>query len=232
MTTDRQEALHPDLTARVVVDTTRLDWTSSPGPGVERKRLYRVGPAESGRVSSLVRYLPGARFPVHDHPEGEEILVLEGVFSDEHGDWPAGTYLMNPEGFRHAPFSEEGCLIFVRLRQAPGCDRQHVVRRTSELEWTPDEATGIEVRTLFEQAGLADRTRLERWAAGLAPGALRRDAVTELFVLEGELEDEAGRHASGTWLRLPAGATHVPRTRTGCVLYVRSAPPELLAAPE
>jgi anti-sigma factor ChrR (cupin superfamily) len=231
MTTDRQDALHPDLTARVVVDTTRLEWTSSPGPGVERKRLYRVGPAESGRVSSLVRYLPGARFSAHDHPEGEEILVIEGVFSDEHGDWAAGTYLMNPEGFRHAPFSEEGCLIFVRLRQAPGRDRQHVALRTAELEWASDEATGIEVRPLFEQAGLADATRLERWAAGLAPGALRRDAVTEIFVLEGGLEDEHGRYGAGTWLRLPAGAIHSPHTRTGCVLYVRSAPAELLAAP-
>ena len=55
--------------------------------------------------------------------------MLDGVFSDEHGDWPAGSYLLNPEGFRHAPFSREGCLLFVKLRQFPGLDRNHVARQ-------------------------------------------------------------------------------------------------------
>ena len=85
--------------------TARMEWVSSPSGSVWRKRVHLVGPPESGQVTSVVRYEPTSRFPAHDHPEGEEILVLDGVFSDEHGDWP-GTYLLNPEGFRHAPFPE------------------------------------------------------------------------------------------------------------------------------
>ena len=130
---ERDAPLNGDLSKRVFVDTTSLPWTSSPSQTVWRKRLHRVGPAESGQVTSLVRYEPGAAFPVHDHPEGEEILVLEGVFSDEHGDWPAGTWLLNPEGFRHAPFSKKGCLLFVKLRQAAGTARRHALVSTDQI---------------------------------------------------------------------------------------------------
>ena len=111
---------------RVGVDSAARAWQPSPSGTVWRKRLHRVGPAESAQVTSIVRYDRGATFPVHDHPEGEEILVLQGIFSDEHGDWPAGTYLLNPDGFRHAPFSRQGCVLYVKrgalasLRSQPG----------------------------------------------------------------------------------------------------------------
>ena len=97
--------------------TAKMEWTPSPSGTVWRKRLHLVGDPESGQVTSVVRFEPDAEFSVHDHPEGEEILVLEGVFSDERGDWTAGSYLSNPEGFRHHSSSSEGCLLFVKLRQ-------------------------------------------------------------------------------------------------------------------
>lgn len=87
-------AVNGDLSVRAVADTTRMEWTPSPSGSVWRKRVHLVGPPESGQVTSVVRYEPRSRFPAHDHPEGEEILVLEGVFSDEHGDWP-------PRGSQH-----------------------------------------------------------------------------------------------------------------------------------
>src|SRR5215510_3147808 len=119
------ESINGDLDSRAAVDTSKMTWAPSPSSSVWRKRVHRVGPPESGQVTSVVRYLPHSTFPEHDHPDGEEILVLEGVFSDEHGHWPAGTYLLNPEGFHHAPFSQPGCKLFVKLRQFPGRERQH-----------------------------------------------------------------------------------------------------------
>ena len=135
--------LNGDLTRRIAIDSEALQWSASPGGEVLRKRLHRVGPPESGQVTSLVRYNPGSRFPAPPHPEGEEILVLEGVFSDEHGDWPAGTYLLNPEGFEHAPFSTDGCLLFVKLRQFPGAERRHVVVDTGSNEWRKNVRPGV-----------------------------------------------------------------------------------------
>ena len=151
--------INGDLSVRVAVDTAAMQWTPSPSRTVWRKRVHLVGPAEAGQVTSVVRYEPGSKFHVHDHPNGEEILVLEGVFSDEHGDWPAGTYLLNPEGFRHAPFSREGCVLFVKLRQYPSRTRAHIVVVTPSVPWEPGDRAGVEIRPLYSQAGFADHVR-------------------------------------------------------------------------
>jgi anti-sigma factor ChrR (cupin superfamily) len=188
---------------------------------VWRKRVHLVGPAESGQVTSVVRYEPGSRFHAHEHPDGEEILVLEGVFSDEHGDWPAGTYLLNPEGFRHVPFSREGCVLFVKLRQFPGRTRAHVVTRTDTAPWQPTARAGVAVQPLYSQAGFTDSMRLERWSAGARLGRVDYPHGAELFVLDGSFADEDGTFAQGAWLRLPPGAAHSPRSADGCVLYIK-----------
>jgi len=217
------EAINGDLSVRAVMDTARMAWTPSPSASVWRKRVHRVGPPESGQVTSVVRYDPRSTFPAHDHPEGEEILVLDGVFSDEHGDWPAGTFLLNPEGFRHAPFSNEGCVLFVKLRQFQGLDRNHVVIRTNDLAWSPGAIPGVACKSLYEQAGYSDRVLLERFDPGADPGVVGYPAGAELFVIEGELADEAGAYPAGCWLRFPAGSQHHPRSARGCTLYVKQA---------
>src|SRR5690606_716044 len=165
-------SINGDLSVTAVADTRSMEWTPSPSRTVWRKRVHLVGPPESGQVTSVVRYEPGATFPAHDHPDGEEILVLDGVFSDEHGDWPAGTYLLNPEGFRHSPFSREGCTLFVKLRQFPGRDRRHVAVRTDALDWQPGPVPGVSIKPLYAQPGYADSVQLERWAPGAKPGTL------------------------------------------------------------
>lgn len=213
-----QSPINGDMARRVVVHTAAMPWTASPGSGVWRKRLHRVGAAESGQVTSLVKFEAGAVFPGHDHPEGEEILVLEGTFSDQQGDWPAGSYLLNPEGFRHAPFSEDGCVLFVKLRQYPG--REHVARDTAALCWEADSLPGLHSKRLHGEGGVV--TRLERWAPGTALGSRSYRGGAELLVLDGELEDEAGVYPRGTWLRLPPGARHQPAASGGCILYVKA----------
>ena len=215
------DSINGDLATRAVIDTNLMEWTASPSGTVWRKRVHLVGPPESGQVTSIVRYQPDASFPAHDHPEGEEILVLEGVFSDEHGDWPAGTYLLNPEGFRHAPFSREGCLLFVKLRQFPGLDRQHHVIDTGKREWQSTQISGVSRKPLYSQAGYSDTMYLERWDAGTAGATTTYEQGAEYYVLDGEFEDEEGAYPAGTWLRIPAGESHTPRSMTGCDLYVK-----------
>jgi len=217
--------LNADTSVRACVDTASMAWAPSPSGTVWRKRVHLVGGAESGQVTSVVRYEPGARFPAHDHPEGEEILVLEGVFSDEHGDWPAGTYLLNPEGFRHAPFSEAGCVLFVKLRQLGGPGRVHVALQTRELPWQPGARAGVEEKSLYAAPAVGhaavETVRLERWVPGALPGHEVFEHGVEVFVLEGSFEDEEGRYGAGAWLRLPPGGSHTPSSPAGCELYVK-----------
>ena len=218
---DSTDNLNGDLGVRLAIDTQSLSWEASPGGHVLRKRLHRVGPPESGQVTSVVRYEPGARFPGHDHPEGEEILVLEGVFSDEHGDWPAGTYLLNPEGFHHAPFSEEGCLLFVKLRQFPGDDRQHVAINTGELEWKASVRKSASWKKLYAQEPYSDFTRLEAWDTPAELGQINFPQGAELFVLNGSFSDALGTYPAHSWLRIPAGGALTPTSSDYCELYIK-----------
>jgi anti-sigma factor ChrR (cupin superfamily) len=214
------KSINGDLAVRVAVDTPAMEWTPSPSRTVWRKRVHLVGPIESGQVTSVVRYEPGSTFHAHDHPDGEEILVLDGMFSDEHGDWPAGTYLLNPEGFRHAPFSRDGCVLFVKLRQFPGRTREHVALRTESMPWEPLRV-GVAARRLYSQDGFSDSMRLERWDPGVQLGRIGYPGGAELLVLAGSFADARGSFARGAWLRLPPGTSHSPSTAEGCVLYIK-----------
>ena len=214
-------ALNGELDRRTFVDSSEMEWVESPGGEVLRKRLHRVGPPESGQVTSIVRYQPGSEFPSHPHPEGEEILVLEGVFSDEHGDWPAGTYLLNPEGFEHKPFSREGCLLFVKLRQFPGRERKHVVENTLEAEWRSNIRPGGYWKKLYAQEPFTDHMRLERWTTPDDIGQLNFPQGAELFVLEGSFQDDQGSYSKHSWLRLPPGSSLTPHGSEACELYIK-----------
>lgn len=218
---DADAPLNGDTSRRVVVDTRRLEWTEAPGGQVWRKRLHRVGPAEAGQVTSLVRYVPGARFHSHAHPAGEEIFVLEGDFRDEHGVSGPGTYLLHPEGFEHAPCSEDGCLLFVKLRQYAGDGREYVTRDTEAMDWQPGMDEGVEVKLLYEDPRFPDATHLERWRAGAELPRRAYPGGAELLVLAGGFADEHGDYGEGTWIRMPPGEAHTPRSDAGCRLYVK-----------
>jgi anti-sigma factor ChrR (cupin superfamily) len=213
--------VNADLAQRVVIDTEALPWEPSPSGTVWRKPLYRQG-GEFGPVTSLVRYGPGGTFREHAHPEGEEILVLAGIFSDEHGDYPDGTFLMNPHNSRHAPRSEHGCTLFVRLRQYPGDDRpQLVVNTSAEDGWRPGLVPGLKVRPLYSQPGYPENVALVRWEPGTYFQGHTHWGGEEILVLEGEFADEHGRYPAGTWMRSPHLSRHTPFSEQGCLIYVR-----------
>lgn len=193
--------LNADFATRALVHGGDLPWAPSPAPGVERRMLFRIG-AEQARATSIVRYAPGSRFPRHGHPGGEEFLVLDGVFQDETGDFPAGTYVRNPPGTAHAPASEHGCVILVMLWQFGATDLTPVVLRPLEgLPLAP--RPGVEsVRRLYEGAG--ERVVIEDWSAG-AQLDIANPRGLQLLVVDGAFSDGRDILRRWSWLRLPAG---------------------------
>jgi quercetin dioxygenase-like cupin family protein len=214
--------LNADFSKRVVVDTQAIDWQPSPSATVWRKRLDLAGPKETGRVTSIVRYDPDSEFPQHEHPDGEEIFVLEGVFSDEYGHYPAGTFLLNPQGFSHAPRSRPGCVLFVKLRQYPGPDRRQISHDTRAVRWEHGPAEGIEVQTLYREPGHPEVIRLVRLAAGATWPRVVYPGGAEVYVIEGAVSDGTDALGAGTWLRQPAGAAFPLRSETGALFYLRT----------
>jgi anti-sigma factor ChrR (cupin superfamily) len=202
--------LNADFTQRVVVAAPDADsWVPSPEPGVERHRLDRVGD-EVARATSLVRYRPGSRFASHTHGGGEEFLVLSGTFSDEQGDHPAGTYMRNPPGSAHAPFSREGCTLFVKLWQFAAGDTEPVRINTTQAAWRPGLVEGLSVMPLHEFDGVS--TALVNWAPHTRFNTHSHPGGEEILVLQGLFRDEQGEYPAGTWLRSPRWSRHTPFT--------------------
>ena len=196
--------LNAEFDKRAVVHAARIDWKASPMPGVERRMLDRIGD-EVARATSIVRYAPNSVFSPHVHTGGEEFFVLEGVFQDEHGDFPAGSYIRNPPQSKHTPGSAPGCTIFVKLWQFDPDDRTHVRIDTSTMAFTPDAArAGVEIMPLFRDD--REEVRLERWAPD---SRVELDAPKglEILVLDGSFTEGEETFESQSWLRLPKGSS-------------------------
>ena len=149
--------INADLSQRAVVHSEELPWVESPLPGVERRMLERDG-EEVARATSVVRYAPNSSFDPHTHGGGEEFFVLDGVFSDEHGDFGPGTYVRNPPGSRHTPGSAKGCTILVKLRQMDPDDQEHVRIDTTTAPWQRGPVEGAAVMPLFERRANGSRS--------------------------------------------------------------------------
>ncbi len=210
--------VNADLTARAVVDSNELEWLASPEEGVERRPLERDG-GEVARATSIVRYAADSSFSEHTHGGGEEFFVLSGTFCDETGEFPAGSYVRNPPGSSHKPFSREGCTILVKLRQMRDDDRERVVVDTNKADWQPGATPAHHVVLLF--AGPDEQVSLERLDAGGTMTTPETEGGEEIFVLAGSFRDEHGTYAKGTWIRNPPGTHQSIESPEGCLLWIK-----------
>ena len=212
-------SINLDMGKRVVLDTDAMAWLASPASGVWRKPLDRDG-GEVARATSIVRYDPGAAFNSHSHDGGEEVFVLEGVFEDDEGRYPAGTYLRNPPGSSHAPGSMDGCKLFVKLRQFQQGDADRVRIDTGRAEWRQGLVPGLGVMPLHQFGH--ENVALVRWQPRTFFQPHSHFGGEEILVLEGVFEDEFGAYPTGTWMRSPHMSRHQPFSREGCTILVKT----------
>lgn len=207
-----------DFQKKIVIETGKQSWLDSPVKGIKRIPLERED-LESGHTTSIVTYAPNSKFSEHSHPFGEEIFVLEGVFSDENGNHPAGSYLRNPPGSVHAPFSEMGCKIFVKLNQFSPEDHKEVVVNTNDNFWM--KGYGNLMVYPLHQFG-TESVALVRWPAGERFIPHSHFGGEEIFVLKGEFIDEFGRYPKGTWIRSPHLSSHHPFVEEETIIFVKT----------
>lgn len=212
--------LNANFKQRVVIRPEDYQWVDSPIPGVERMMLDRIGD-EVARATSIVRYAPNSHFPSHQHDGGEEILVLAGTFGDEHGLYPAGTYIRNPIGSEHAPkVGPEGATILVKLHQFHQDDTAQFTRDTAQSPWQPGLVDGLSVMSLHSFA--TEHTALVKWAPHTQFNPHQHWGGEEIFVLEGTFHDEHGHYPAGSWLRSPHLSRHTPFTgEDGALIWVK-----------
>lgn len=211
--------INSDYGQRAVVHGGRVEGVPSPMPGVERKMLDRVGD-EVARATSIVTYAADSSFSAHTHDGGEEFLVLDGVFQDDHGDYPAGTYVRNPPTSRHVPRSQPGCTILVKLHQFDPSDRTFARMDINKMGRVPDpERPGVDRTPLY----VDERERVE--VLTLSPGTEVRLADAgglELFVVDGEPEVDGEAFSPQSWLRLPPSEMALIKTEGCARLWVKT----------
>ncbi|MGJ4943131.1 cupin domain-containing protein [Bradyrhizobium sp. HKCCYLS1011] len=213
--------INDDLTVPVIVHAAELPWKASPAAGVDRRMLFRIGD-EVARATSIVRYAPHSAFPRHTHGGGEEIVVLDGVFQDEHGDYPAGSYFRNPPGTSHVPASKDGCTIFVRLWQFRDGDREQIVWRPAEDRLMKPRLGAASAIELFDDG--FENVRLESWAPDETI-MINNVRGLEALVLAGSLSIGDQMLTSQSWIRLPAGnALRAVAGSDGAKFWLKDAP--------
>jgi hypothetical protein len=210
--------INANFDARAVVHSNKKPWVPSPMKGVDRRMLDRIG-AEVARATTIVRYAPGSAFSAHTHMGGEEFLVLDGVFQDEHGDFPVGTYVRNPPTSSHTPRATDGATIFVKLWQFDPEDRTQL--RIDTTAQTPQPVSdGISEILLFEDA--RERVRIEIWKPDATVVAEGHKGL-EALVIEGGFTEGGETFTRNSWLRLPQGAPlHAVASSDGARLWVKS----------
>ncbi|MCP4819392.1 MAG: cupin [Shimia sp.] len=192
--------LNADFDARVLIHFDATDWKASPMPGVERRMLDRIG-GEVARATTIVRYAPDSHFSAHTHTGGEEFIVLDGVFQDEHGDFPEGTYVRNPPTTSHTPGSAPGCIIFVKLWQFDMDDRTQFRKNMAD-------ELGVAVNGVAK-ASLHKDDREEVSYYQLDAGAelsVSKAGGIEVLMIAGSMSESGDDLQKGSWLRLPQGA--------------------------
>jgi hypothetical protein len=218
--------INADFSKPAMVIPRDDDWIRSPESGVDRLMLDRVG-NEVARATSIVRYAPGSSFPRHVHPKGEEFLVLDGVFSDENGDYPTGTYVRNPPGSSHSPGSEFGCRILVKLRQFEPTDLTKVVIDTTDGALWQESADSTRRQALHAFA--SERVEMRKIAAGKEFVLDGEAGGAELLVVTGSLWSGPTRLRDECWLRLPKGDTQTLFAERDTTAWIKTGhlPPDL-----
>lgn len=213
--------IRSDFAKKEVVYPDQYEWVKSPMPRVERMMLDRIG-KEVGRATSLVRYAPNSSFPEHVHGGGEELLVLDGEFGDEHGMYSKGTYMRNPIGSLHSPkVGKSGALIFVKLHQFHLQDKNQFTLDTNTEQWQQGMVDGLQVLPLHDFG--TEHTALVKWAPFTEFKPHQHWGGEEILVLQGTFYDEHGTYPEGTWIRSPHLSSHQPYTKEdGALIYVKT----------
>ncbi len=208
--------INADFSKKVAVIPDDTQWICSPESGVDRRMLDRIGD-EVARATSVVRYGPGSSFPRHEHAEGEEFLVLEGIFSDESGDFPTGSYVRNPPGSGHAPHSTDGCRILVKLRQFDPADLRQVSINTRDRKYW-----GAQANTLLLHEFGTERVQMQKIPVGETLAIAAESLGTEIFVVEGLVETDCQEYGSESWLRFPAGSADILTATADTLVWMKT----------
>lgn len=214
--------INADCTKLVILRPDQMVWEGTDQTGVSRIILERVNDSLLGRETSLARLAPNTELTPEVLETRMEIFVVEGAFSDGHGEYEARTFIMNPPGTTFTGATREGCVIYVKRLNGFGGGGEPVAIDTSTADWTPFGQRVAEVIHFYKD----DERDVTARVGKVFPNAqlMEHDhpGGEEVLILEGSFKDQFGEGLPGTWLRYPIGLAHAPSTGDeGALVYIR-----------
>lgn len=215
--------INSDISKRVAIQQSTLPWMATPWAGIQIRALENGGET-TARATAIIKCASGSRIVDCTRDLGGEIMVLDGVLTDEFGSYGKGTYIKasyatNRPGSDHACESASGCTLFVKRQHLAMDDDRRIVVDTATMPWYQGLVDGLSVMPLSEFG--TQHTALVRWAPGTRFNPHRHYGGEEIYVLDGVFEDEHGRYPAGSWLRSPHLSAHCPFSIEGCTIFVK-----------
>ena len=204
------------------MDTNGMQWEPAGQPGAWKKVLERVVDAKKGRETALVRLDAGVRLPDELLSERVETFVIEGDYSDGHGEYGAHTFIRNPEGTSQAPSTRNGCVLYVKRRVPIRSGAARFVIDAKTAQWMAFPHRGADVLHLYPNADGIETGRIGNVHPHRKIPSHDHSIGEETFVLRGCLADEYTAYTPGMWFRMPCGVPHAPFTEAaGCMMLIR-----------
>ena len=101
------------------VKSSKLNWQPLIEDDVNTKGIFikilRYDEATKRAPVILLKFEPGAKYPAHNHPAGEEVFVLEGEVKFGNKNLLKGDYLYTPPNGKHAVWSKNGCIMLLNI---------------------------------------------------------------------------------------------------------------------
>lgn len=201
--------MNSDYDKRALIDTNGLVWEKTEHQGVFKKTLALNMKEET----ALIKLEGNTSLNSSSQLNSAEIFVLDGIYINEFGEFPQGTYLHLPKEDEAFVRTTSGCIIFRKTNQSK--DEQQVIINTSNSEWLPGQGN-LEVLPLHTQTALVKWPKNERFIPHKHWGG------EEIFVLKGTFMDEHGEYPHGSWIRSPHLSEHYPYVDEETIIFVKT----------
>ena len=102
-----------------LIRSNQMGWKPLDEPGVSGifVKSLRYDEENKRPLSFLLKFEPGATYPAHNHPGGEEVFVVEGSIKFAKDNLNAGDYLYTAINNKHAVWSKAGCIALFIVPQ-------------------------------------------------------------------------------------------------------------------
>lgn len=196
---------------RVLINTNDLKWIEDEVKGVSKKLLSKINNQETAIIKIEENY----KLNTNSKINSVEILVLEGTYINEYGEFKSGTYIrLSKEDELFVESGKMGCIVFRKINHFTD-ETQNIVIDTINTLWLQGQGN-LEVMPLFEQTALVKWPKNEKFISHKHWGG------EEIYVLNGTFMDEYGKYPKGTWIRSPHLSQHFPYVEDETIIFVKT----------